>query len=62
MNTVTVSLRPAGGKPTPEREALEAAWDAFRRARAKAMVSAEVKDGIAAGRAWGAFLKAFERA
>ena len=61
MNTVTVSLRPAGGKPTPQREAVEEAWSQFQAGRLKAMGSAKIEDGLRRGRAWGAFLRLFER-
>jgi hypothetical protein len=44
------------------QEAVDEAWEAFRRARERAMRSTKVEDGIAAGKAWGSFLKLFERA
>jgi hypothetical protein len=44
-----------------QQEALDEAWEAFRRARERAMRSARVEDGIAAGHAWGAFLRLFEK-
>ena len=59
-------VAPASARDKPavsplRQESVDEAWDAFRRARERAMRSARVEDGIAAGRAWGAFLRLFEK-
>ena len=61
MNPTLLRRSPAGGKPLIRQEAVEAAWGDFRKTRERAMRSAQVEDGIAAGRARGAFLRHFER-
>jgi hypothetical protein len=35
-------------------------WSAYTEARAKAEASGRIEDGIAAGKAWGRFLREFE--
>jgi hypothetical protein len=37
----------------------ERRWSAFAAARERAQATGRIEDGIAAGRAWGAFLNAF---
>jgi hypothetical protein len=59
-------VAPASARDKPavsplHQEAVDEAWEAFRRARDRAMRSAKVEDGIAAGHAWGAFLRLFEK-
>jgi hypothetical protein len=61
MNALAVRPRLAGGKPTPHRAAVEEAWEEFQATRLRAMTSARIEDGIRCGRAWGAFLRLFER-
>lgn len=39
---------------------INALWFAYCAARDKAEASKSIEDGIAAGRAWGAFIRAFE--
>lgn len=39
---------------------LQSLWDDYLEAKAQAEKTADVQDGIKAGQAWGAFLRAFE--
>lgn len=38
---------------------LQALWDAYQKARDKAQASNDIMDGIAAGKAWRAWVEAF---
>lgn len=38
---------------------LQSLWDAYNAARGKAQTSGDITDGIAAGKAWAAWLDAF---
>ena len=50
----------SGAAPVRLKTRIDSLWDAYTAAAAKAQATGDINDGIAAGRAWRAWLAEFE--